>query len=185
MFWFTTETAFVTRTRSVPDLMRYPELVWLDRFDWVVYIGFGLMCYVTGALGQAVGWDITGGQAFVWGFLVSTVMLYHGTYTINSLAHRFGTRRYATRDDSRNNWWLALLTLGEGWHNNHHHYPGAARQGFFWWEIDPTYIGLVALQKAGLIRGLRGVPCERRNARRIDQGVPDPLSTSSTRGAVL
>ena len=74
----------------------------------------------------------------VWGFCVSTVVLYHATFTINSLAHRFGRRRYATRDDSRNNLWLALLTLGEGWHNNHHHYPASARQGFRWWEIDLT-----------------------------------------------
>ena len=84
----------------------------------------------------------------VWGFFVSTVVLYHATFTINSLAHRFGTRRYATRDDSRNNCWLALLTFGEGWHNNHHHYPASARQGFYWWEIDLTYYGLRLLRAA-------------------------------------
>ena len=75
----------------------------------------------------------------VWGFFVSTVACYHGTYTINSLCHVWGRRRYATSDDSRNNWLLALITLGEGWHNNHHHYPASARQGFYWWEIDVTY----------------------------------------------
>jgi stearoyl-CoA desaturase (delta-9 desaturase) len=182
MFWFTTENAFITRTRNVPDLMRYPEMVWLDRFDWVVYLGFGLVCYASGMAGQALGWDITGGQSFVWGFLISTVLLYHGTYTINSLAHRFGTRRYATKDDSRNNWWLALVTLGEGWHNNHHHYPGAARQGFFWWEIDLTYLSLLALQKLGCIEGLRGVPDQQLNARRVDLGTPDPLSIPTPGG---
>jgi stearoyl-CoA desaturase (delta-9 desaturase) len=86
------------------------------------------------------------------------VALYHATFTINSLAHRFGTRRYPTRDDSRNNLWLALLTFGEGWHNNHHHYPTAARQGFFWWEVDVAYYGLRVLSALGLVWDLRQVP---------------------------
>jgi len=94
----------------------------------------------------------------VWGFCISTVVLYHATFTVNSLAHSVGRRRYATRDRSRNNWWLAILTLGEGWHNNHHHFPGAARQGFFWWEIDLTYYGLRLLSVLGLVRDLRQVP---------------------------
>ena len=94
----------------------------------------------------------------VWGFFISTVVLYHATYTINSLAHRFGSRRYATRDDSRNNAWLALITLGEGWHNNHHYFPAAARQGFFWWELDLSFIGLRALALLGIVSDLREVP---------------------------
>ena len=94
----------------------------------------------------------------VWGFFVSTVVLYHAVYTINSLSHKFGGRRYETRDDSRNNFFLALLTLGEGWHNNHHHYPGSTRQGFFWWEVDITYYGLVALSWLGLVWDLRKPP---------------------------
>jgi stearoyl-CoA desaturase (delta-9 desaturase) len=84
--------------------------------------------------------------------------LYHITFTINSLAHTWGSRRYETRDNSRNNPWLALLTFGEGWHNNHHYYPGSARQGFFWWEIDVTYYLLLLMEKLGLIRDLRPVP---------------------------
>ena len=96
------------------------------------------------------------GQMLVWGFFVSTVVLYHATFTINSLAHRWGKRRYATRDDSRNNFWLALLTFGEGWHNNHHHYPASVRQGFYWWEIDITYYVLRGLSALGLIWDLRG-----------------------------
>jgi stearoyl-CoA desaturase (delta-9 desaturase) len=100
----------------------------------------------------------SGPQMLVWGFFISTITLYHGTFTVNSLAHRWGSRRYATSDDSRNNLLLALVTLGEGWHNNHHHYPGAARQGFFWWEIDLTYYGLLLLSKLGLIWDLRAVP---------------------------
>jgi stearoyl-CoA desaturase (delta-9 desaturase) len=85
-------------------------------------------------------------------------MLYHATYTINSLAHRFGWRRFDTPDHSRNNAALALLTLGEGWHNNHHRYPGAARQGFYWWELDLSYLGLRLLQMLGLVWNLRPVP---------------------------
>ena len=94
----------------------------------------------------------------VWAGLIATVILYHATYTINSLAHRYGSRRFETRDSSRNNWWLALLTLGEGWHNNHHRYPASARQGFFWWEVDPSYWLLRLGASLGLLRDLKPVP---------------------------
>jgi stearoyl-CoA desaturase (delta-9 desaturase) len=97
-------------------------------------------------------------QMFVWGFLISTVVLYHAVYTINSVAHVVGKRRYETTDDSRNNWLLALLTLGEGWHNNHHYYPGSTRQGFYWWEVDLSYYGLKALSWVGLVWDLREPP---------------------------
>jgi fatty-acid desaturase len=93
-----------------------------------------------------------------WGFFVSTTLLWHGTFTINSLAHVFGSRRYPTTDNSRNNWLLSLITLGEGWHNNHHFYQPAANQGFFWWEFDPTYYALRMLSWLGLIRDLRTPP---------------------------
>jgi len=105
-------------------------------------------------------------QMLVWGFCVSTVVLWHATFTINSLAHRFGSRRYATRDDSRNNSWLALLTLGEGWHNNHHRYPAAARQGFYWWEIDISYLALRALAALGIVWDLQPVPLAIRDSHR-------------------
>ena len=94
----------------------------------------------------------------VWGFFISTVALYHGTYAINSLAHVFGRQRYRTGDQSRNNGWLALITLGEGWHNNHHHYPASVRQGFYWWEIDITFYVLKLMAFCGLIWDLRTVP---------------------------
>jgi stearoyl-CoA desaturase (delta-9 desaturase) len=96
----------------------------------------------------------------IWGFFISSVVLAHGTFTINSLAHVFGRRRYETGDDSRNSFALAMVTLGEGWHNNHHHYPAAARNGFFWWEIDITYYLLKMLEAAGIIWELRQVPPE-------------------------
>ncbi len=96
----------------------------------------------------------------VWGFFVSTIACYHITYSINSLAHVFGRQRYHTQDGSRNNWWLALLTLGEGWHNNHHHYPASTRQGFYWWEVDITWYALKTLSWLGIVWDLKPVPHE-------------------------
>ena len=151
--WFLASANFAGKSERVKDLARYPELRWLDRFDATVpaLLGGGLL--------------LLGLEYFIWGFCVSTVALYHATFTINSLAHRFGSRRYATRDDSRNNGWLALLTFGEGWHNNHHYYPRSARQGFYWWEIDLTYYGLRLLATFGLVWDLRPVPLAVREAR--------------------
>ena len=149
-----------TRVRLVPDLAKFPELRVLDRFDVLVPILLGTMCFGLGVLLQtyAPSLGTSGPQMLVWGFFISSVLLAHATFTINSLAHLFGKRRFETTDDSRNNWFLALITLGEGWHNNHHHYPTAARQGFYWWEIDFTFYGLVVLSKLGLIWDLKRVP---------------------------
>jgi stearoyl-CoA desaturase (delta-9 desaturase) len=103
----------------------------------------------------------------IWGFFISTTVLFHGTCTINSLDHMFGTRRYNTPDTSRNNALLALITLGEGWHNNHHHYAVCARQGFFWWEIDITYYLLRLLSRLGIVQSMRPLPESARAANRI------------------
>jgi stearoyl-CoA desaturase (delta-9 desaturase) len=135
-----------TDLSRVKDLAKYPELVWLNRRS------SGLLPPLALALGL---WAFGGFYALVWGFFVSTVLLWHGTFTINSLAHLFGSRRYRTGDDSRNNWLLALITLGEGWHNNHHHYQSSARQGFFWWEFDGSYYVLRLLAAVGIIWDLR------------------------------
>jgi len=166
--WFLARENFATRNERVKDFAKYPELRFLDRFDVVVPLVLLATLYFAGEwLASAHPELATNGAMLVaWGFCVSTVALYHATFTVNSLAHTLGRRRYATRDDSRNNLWLALLTLGEGWHNNHHHYPGSARQGFYWWEIDPTYYGLRLLAWAGLIRDLRPVPAAIRDSRR-------------------
>ncbi len=94
----------------------------------------------------------------IWGYFISTVALFHGTCTINSLSHVYGSQRYETGDDSRNNFFLALITMGEGWHNNHHYYPASTRQGFYWWEIDMTYYCLKGLEWLGLIWDIRDVP---------------------------
>ena len=154
MGWFLARSNFATRAARVGDLARYPELRWLDRYDTVVPAALAAALFAAGGL-----------ELFVWGFCISTVALCHATFTINSLAHRFGSRRYATRDDSRNNAWLALLTFGEGWHNNHHHFPVAARQGFYWWEIDIAYYGLRVLAALGIVWDLRAVPASALEAR--------------------
>jgi stearoyl-CoA desaturase (delta-9 desaturase) len=160
MGWFLTSRAFGTDHDAIKDLVRYPELRLLDRFDILVPVSLALALFLSGGwlARHFPGMGTTGPQLLVWGFFVSTVVLFHVTVTINSLAHRWGSRRFATRDDSRNNWLLALLTFGEGWHNNHHHFPGSARQGFVWWEIDLTYYGLRTLSALGLVWGLKAVP---------------------------
>jgi stearoyl-CoA desaturase (Delta-9 desaturase) len=167
--WFLARENFAARVDRVPDLARFPELLWLDRFDVAVPALLAAVLYGLGAWLEraAPGLGTSGVQLVVWGFCISTVALHHATFTINSLAHRFGARRYATHDDSRNNLWLALLTFGEGWHNNHHHFPGAARQGFYWWEVDLSYYGLRLLAALGLIWELRCVPRAVRDARRV------------------
>ena len=169
MGWFLARQNFATRAALVPDLACYPELRFLDRYDALVPLLLAIALYALGALlaGVAPALGTDGPQLLVWGFCISTVALYQATFTINSLAHRFGRRRYATNDDSRNSAWLALLTFGEGWHNNHHHFPGAARQGFYWWEIDLTWYGLRLLAALGVIWDLRPVPARMLDARRI------------------
>lgn len=160
MGWFLTREGFRTDWSRIPDLAKYPELRWLDRYDTLVPVLLAVGLYGLGALLERVapGLGTTGGQMLVWGFFISTTVLFHATVTINSLAHRYGSRRFETGDDSRNNFWLALLTFGEGWHNNHHFFPGTVRQGFRWWEIDLTWYGLKLMSWCGLVRDLKPVP---------------------------
>ena len=158
--WLTSMKNFFTPYDKVRDLSRYPELVFLNRYDKTVPICYGLLMLGIGLVLQKEfpSFHVTMGQFFVWTFFVSTTLLLHATLFINSLAHLWGDRPYATEDDSRNSWLLSLITLGEGWHNNHHRYPHAARQGFHWWEIDITYYGLKLLAWLGLIWDLKPVP---------------------------
>lgn len=160
MGWFLAKNNFSTRQDRIKDFVKYPELRFLDRFDIIMPLMLAVIIYLTGVLLESYmpSLDTNGMQLLVWGFFVSTVMLYHGTFTINSLAHTFGQRVFPSKDDSRNNFFLAVITMGEGWHNNHHYYPGSARQGFMWWEIDITFYGLLLLEKTGLIWDLRKVP---------------------------
>lgn len=158
--WFLTCDAYATRFEHVADLAGYRELRWLDRYDACVPLLLAAALYLLGEVvaryWPELGTD--GPQLLVWGFFVSTVLLYHATFAVNSLAHAFGTRPYATRDTSRNNALIAVLTLGEGWHNNHHRYPGSARQGLRWWELDPTWWMLRLLAALGIIWDLKPAP---------------------------
>jgi stearoyl-CoA desaturase (delta-9 desaturase) len=142
--WILSNRDETYEARRVADFARFPELRWLDRHHWVPTVGFGLAVYVVG------GWP-----AFVWGYVLATILLYHATFAINSVAHIWGTREFATADDSRNNWWLAIFTLGEGWHNNHHYCMSSCRQGLHWWQLDATYLGLRLLAALGIARDLR------------------------------
>lgn len=179
--WFLSARSFAVPTERVRDWMRFRELRILERIDSLPFILLGIGCALLGAwLDRAYpALETDAGQMFVW-FSISTVLVYHATYTINSLAHGFGSRRYDTPDDSRNNAWLALITLGEGWHNNHHRYPISARQGFRWWEIDLTWLGLRALAAVGLISDLRSVPD--RLLRANDESDPSPRTSARSRG---
>lgn len=158
--WFLTEQGQRIDWSQTPDWKKYPELRWLERNHMIgPFLLIGMLAafgWALSALAPSLGTSAS--QMVIWGFAVSTTLLYHGTFTINSLAHTIGSRRFQTTDDSRNNWLLALLTLGEGWHNNHHYFPGSARQGFYWWEIDITWYVLVALERVGIIWDLRPVP---------------------------
>ena len=146
MGWILSDAWNGTDTTLVKDLLRFPELRFLNRA--------GMEVIPMALLGLA--FLLIGGPAgFVWGFLVSSVLLWHGSFAINSMTHLFGKRRYATTDDSRNHWLLAIATTGEGWHNNHHHYASSARQGFFWWEVDLTYYVLWVLARFGIVWDLR------------------------------
>ena len=147
MFWILVRRHQFADHTKVKDLAAYPELRFIDRFEILFTIAYAAALYAIG-----------GSHALVWGYFVSTVVLWHLTFTINSLAHVWGARRYPTSDDSRNNPLLAILTLGEGWHNNHHHYQRSARQGFYWWEVDLSFYVLKLLEVFHIVWDVQGVP---------------------------
>ena len=176
--WITADRNMPTNYLNVRDLARFPELIILNRFDWTVPFLLGLGLYLTGC-----GLDVyypnlhtTGNQMLVWGFFVSTCVLFHGVSSINSVAHVWGKRRYPTDDDSKNNFLLAIFTLGEGWHNNHHFAMSAARQGFYWWEIDVSYYILKIMSWFGIVWDLRAVPAEAYDHANFEKPDLPPLS---------
>tara|TARA_B100000941_G_scaffold240227_1_gene183575 strand:- start:155 stop:1096 length:942 start_codon:yes stop_codon:yes gene_type:complete len=166
--WITSRKNFLTDYKAIKDFARYPELVFLNRFNKLIPLLLGVLLFVSGewlSLNDP-SLKTNGWQLIVWGWFISTTALLHGTSTINSLSHLYGQRRFDTGDESRNNFWLSLITLGEGWHNNHHYYMHSARQGFYWWEIDITYYGLKIMSFIGIIHDLRPVP-----KHILDQGI--------------
>ncbi|MBI3784339.1 MAG: acyl-CoA desaturase [Deltaproteobacteria bacterium] len=158
--WILSDRYMSTKWEAIRDFARFPELRFLNRYHLMTPLSLAIALFLTGyALEHNLpGLRTSGSQLLIWGFFVSTTLVYHATFTINSLAHVFGTRRFETSDSSRNNLILSLLTLGEGWHNNHHRYPGSERQGFYWWEIDVTHYVLRSLSWLGLVWDLREPP---------------------------
>ena len=145
--WFLSPKYMETSPAQRREFAQYPELAYLND-HWV--LGPVVLCATMLALG-GLPW-------LFWGGFLAIVAMWHATFTVNSLAHVWGSRRYPTSDTSRNNPFLALITFGEGWHNNHHHYQSSARNGFFWWEVDMTYYVLKALSLVGVVWDLRTPP---------------------------
>lgn len=131
----------------IRDFSRYPELRWLQKNQYAPGLLMALACFLTDGWS---GWFV--------GYVLSTVLVYHATFCINSLAHVFGRQRYLTGDDSRNHWLLGFIAGGEGWHNNHHYYPASARNGFFWYEWDPSWYLIWLFEKLGLVWDVKRPP---------------------------
>jgi stearoyl-CoA desaturase (delta-9 desaturase) len=158
MGWILSRDLEGTDMSRIKDFAKYPELRWLDKYWIIPVVAVAVIAFLIG-----------GFYGLIWAFAVPQVLCWHGTFTINSLSHLWGSRRYATEDDSRNNAVLAVITMGEGWHNNHHHYQVSVRQGFHWWQIDMTYYLLRALSFVGLVWDLHGVPDH------VKHAAPTPL----------
>ncbi len=145
--WILSGQYDATDFSRIPDLAKFPELRWLDRNQYAATMLYGFLC-----------WAFFGWTGLVWGYFVATVFLWHGTFAINSIMHVFGRRVFPTTDTSRNSMILALVTMGEGWHNNHHFYPSSAAQGFRWWQLDASFYVLWLGEKLGVVKGLRRAP---------------------------
>lgn len=158
--WVLSAQFVETKMEYVKDLLKFPELRLLDKCHYIPPITLAVALYLFGAWCETdyPGLHTSGFQMLVWGFFISTTLLYHGTFAINSFTHMYGKQRFETGDRSRNSLLLALITLGEGWHNNHHRYPGSERQGFYWWEIDISHYILKVLSWFGLVWDLREPP---------------------------
>jgi stearoyl-CoA desaturase (delta-9 desaturase) len=154
--WILSTKYHGTEEGLIKDFAKYPELRWLSKYHLVPAILYGAAIFL-----------IWGWAGLFWGMFLSTVLLWHGTFTINSLSHVYGSRRYHTTDTSRNNFLLAIVTMGEGWHNNHHCYMTSANQGFFWWEVDASYYVLKMLSWVGVARDLRKAPIAALESKRI------------------
>jgi stearoyl-CoA desaturase (Delta-9 desaturase) len=160
--WILCDKFKATDESRIKDFATYPELRWLNRHDALPAVGLALVCLAIG------GWS-----GLVVGFFVSTIVLWHSTFFVNSLAHVMGRRRYATEDTSRNSVIIAVLTMGEGWHNNHHYAPSSCRNGFFWWEWDPTYYVLKGLSRVGVVKDIKAPPARVLAANRLRDGSLD------------
>ena len=162
-----------THFDKIKDYAKFPELVWISKFHWIPPLIMGVATLFIGAKVNGGDWmNFEAGWSTLYiGFFLSTAILFHGTFSINSIMHYFGTQRYETGDESKNNLILALVTMGEGWHNNHHYYPATARQGFFWWEVDFTFYIIKLLSYVGLVWDVQGVPNHIRDSKNLKEAM--------------
>jgi stearoyl-CoA desaturase (Delta-9 desaturase) len=169
--WFLSSDSQKTEWKLIANLSKYPELRFLNRYYHLPPVVLAVSTFLLGTALEryAPGLGTSGFEMLVWAFFISTVVLYHGTFTVNSLAHIFGKRRFATDDNSRNNLFVAVITLGEGWHNNHHYYPSSERQGLYWWEIDVSHYTLRALSWFGIVWDLHTHPSDLIPLRAFDE----------------
>jgi stearoyl-CoA desaturase (Delta-9 desaturase) len=181
--WFSKRENATAQSRKLKDFASYPELMFIDRFDFIAPLCLGIALFLLGNLLYHFAPELqtNGGQMVIWGFFISTVALYHGTFSINSFGHILGKTRFKTGDDSKNSFILALITLGEGWHNNHHHYANSVRQGFRWYELDMSYYIIWGFSKLGLVWNLKPVPLQYLH----DQGGATDLSKMQTKTAPI
>lgn len=178
-----------TDYKGISDFTQYKELVWLNKYYVVPPITLMVVLMMLGGIvnGGSITamFSVPGGlSTLLIGFFLSTIVLYHGTFSINSIMHKLGRQRYETGDESRNSALLAFITLGEGWHNNHHYYESSTRQGFFWWEFDITYYLLKVLSWFGLIWDIKEVPKHikysknKQEAHRLKKELPGELKSA-------
>jgi len=156
--WFMTKENYQSDHKAIKDFAAFPELRFLDKFDWLVPLCLFCFLFLLGEYFETAGFATSGWQLVVWGGVISTVCLYHMTFAINSLAHILGKQHFEVRDHSRNNWLLSLFTLGEGWHNNHHKFPASTRSGLRWWQIDITFYVLFILRMLRIVHSFQNTP---------------------------
>jgi stearoyl-CoA desaturase (Delta-9 desaturase) len=173
MGWLFSPYCVRVRRRLVSDLARFTELVLLERYSYAINFAYALLLYISGEVWRAAdaAAGTSGFQLVVWGAVISTVCVYHAIWSANSFCHRYGSRRYVTRDESRNNFIVSLITFGDGWHHNHHHCPHSARHGFRWWEIDINFAILKLLSFLGIVWDLR-MPTKPRSGSRFLRASP-------------
>lgn len=160
-----------THYNLIQDFAKFKELRWLNKNHLIPPLTLAIGLYTWGCFyNSPVGFDASAGlSTLLCSFFLSTVVLYHGTFSINSIMHKFGKARYESGDESKNHLLLALITLGEGWHNNHHYYQASTRQGFFWWEIDITFYIITIFSWLGLVWDIKGVPDEVKYSKNMDE----------------
>ena len=171
--WIMSPSNVPTKEEYVGDLKRFPELIFLDKYHYLASFSMAVSLFALGeymALNHSQ-YGTNGIELLMWGFFVSTVILYHATFTVNSVCHVIGYRTYDTKDGSVNNWLVAILTLGEGWHNNHHAFPNSERQGHKWYQIDICHYILWSLSKIGIVWDIRDVPDDSIKVKRYGSNV--------------